>query len=118
VAWAYPDRRKVASTYRLPVEAHYQPGHDDNYLPAPAGIRPHCAGAGQPCPPRGAPAGRYGSSAPATFNRNLATIGSLFAWAVQSGHLATSPASGPRRREERRSRTQELQANAIPYAEL
>jgi integrase len=61
---------------------------------------------------------RYGSSAPATFNRNLATIASLFAWALEAGHVATSPAAGLRRRKKRRSRTQELQANAIPQAEL
>lgn len=61
---------------------------------------------------------RYGTAAPATYNRNLATIASLFTWAVEAGHLAASPAAGRRRRKERRSRTQELQANAIPQAEL
>jgi site-specific recombinase XerD len=60
----------------------------------------------------------YGATAPATYNRNLATIGSLFAWAVETGHLTASPAGGLRRRKERRSRPQELQANAIAHAEL
>jgi integrase/recombinase XerC/integrase/recombinase XerD len=61
---------------------------------------------------------RYGTAAPATYNRNLATIGSLFTWAVEADHLTVSPAARLRRRKERRSRTQELQANAIPDAEL
>jgi integrase/recombinase XerC/integrase/recombinase XerD len=61
---------------------------------------------------------RYGATAPATYNRNLATVGSLFTWAVETGHLAASPAAGLRRRKERRSRPQELQANAVPYSEL
>jgi len=61
---------------------------------------------------------RYGRASPATYNRNLATIGSLFAWAVEAGALAASPAAGLRRRKQRRSRSQELQANAIAQAEL
>jgi integrase len=61
---------------------------------------------------------RYGATAPATYNRNLATISSLFGWAVETGHLTGSPAAGLRRRKERRSRPQELQANAIAYSEL
>jgi integrase/recombinase XerC/integrase/recombinase XerD len=61
---------------------------------------------------------RYGTAAPATYNRNLATIGSLFTWAVDAGALATSPAAGLSRRKQRRSRPQELQANAIAQAEL
>jgi integrase len=61
---------------------------------------------------------RYGKAAPATYNRNLATISSLLAWAVETGHLATSPAGVLRRRKERRTRPQELQANAIPHAQL
>ena len=61
---------------------------------------------------------RYGHCAPATVNRHLATIGSLFAWAVDHDHLAVSLAAKIARRKERRSRLQELQANAIPFAEL
>ncbi|MGH9003609.1 MAG: tyrosine-type recombinase/integrase [Acidimicrobiia bacterium] len=61
---------------------------------------------------------RYGQAAPATYNRNLATIGSLFTWAVAAGALAVSPAAGLRRRKQRRSRNQELQANAIARADL
>jgi site-specific recombinase XerD len=61
---------------------------------------------------------RYGHCGPATYNRNLATIGSLFAWAVNQDHVAVSPAARIRRRKERRSRTQELQANAIAFEEL
>ena len=61
---------------------------------------------------------RYGDTAPATYNRNLATIGSLFAWAVDVDHLAVSPAAKLRRRKPRRSRAQELQANAIAFDDL
>jgi integrase len=61
---------------------------------------------------------RYGHCAPATYNRNLATIGSLFAWAVDHDHFAVSPAAKIRRRKERRSRTQELQANVVVFEEL
>jgi integrase len=61
---------------------------------------------------------RYGRASPATYNRNLATIGSLFAWAVEAGALAASPAAGLRRHKQRRSWSQELQANAIAQAEL
>jgi integrase len=61
---------------------------------------------------------RYGTTAPTTYNRNLATIGSLFAWVVEAGALAASPAAGLRRRKQCRSRPQELQANAIAQDEL
>ena len=61
---------------------------------------------------------RYGHCAPATYNRHLATIGSMFTWAVDAGHLMVSPAAKLRRRKERRSRAQELQANAIAFGEL
>jgi integrase len=61
---------------------------------------------------------RYGERAPATYNRNLAAIRSLFAWAVENDYLPMSPAATLRRRKERRSPTQELQAIAIPFEDL
>lgn len=60
----------------------------------------------------------HGHCAPATVNRHLAAIGSLFAWAVDHDHLAVPPAAKIGRRKERRSRLPEHQANAIPIAEL
>jgi integrase len=61
---------------------------------------------------------RYGHCAPATYNRHLATIGSLFAWAVDHERLHISPAARMSRRRERLSRLQELQGNAVPFEEL
>lgn len=41
--------------------------------------------------------GRYGESAPATYNRNLATITSLFTLCVDNDLIVRSPAKGLRR---------------------
>jgi Phage integrase, N-terminal SAM-like domain len=53
---------------------------------------------------------RYGARAAATYNRNLATVGSSFAWLIDRGMLPVSPAARIKRRKERVSRTQERQA--------
>lgn len=61
---------------------------------------------------------RYWALAPATYNRNLATIGSLFSWLVDRHDLPVSPAAKIKRRKERVTRSQELQAQAIPIDDL
>ncbi len=58
--------------------------------------------------------GRYGEAAPATYNRNLATISSLFTWCVDNDLLVRSPAKGLRRRKARRTIEAERQGRAIP----
>ena len=50
---------------------------------------------------------------PATYNRNVATISSLFTWATERGWVATSPATALERRKEVRTRRQEAQAQVI-----
>ncbi|MEL6985739.1 MAG: site-specific integrase, partial [Actinomycetota bacterium] len=61
---------------------------------------------------------RYGDRAPATYNRNLATISSLFTWCVENDLLVTSPATGIRRRKPRRTVEAERQARPIEVSEL
>ena len=61
--------------------------------------------------------GRYEKSA-STYNRNLATISSLFTWCVERDLLPRSPARGIRRRIARRSVEAERQSRPIPLAEL
>lgn len=61
---------------------------------------------------------RYGDRAAATFNRHLAGIRSLFAWAIDHDYLTVSPAARLRSRKQRRTRLQERQGNAIPLSEL
>ena len=51
---------------------------------------------------------RYGALAASTFNRNLATISSLFAWCVENDLIAVSPVKGIRRRKQRRPRDKRL----------
>ncbi len=67
---------------------------------------------------RGHLAERYRTASPATHNRHLATIGSLFGWAARRRLIATDPSEGPERRREPRSARQADQQRAIPYAEL
>ena len=57
---------------------------------------------------------RYGEAAPATYNRNLATISSLFTWCVDNDLLPRSPVQGLRRRKAVRTVEAERQARAIP----
>jgi integrase len=61
---------------------------------------------------------RYGATAPATYNRNLAAVGSLFSWLVDHEHIGISPAARLRLRKERVTRTQERQAQVVGFAEL
>jgi integrase len=61
---------------------------------------------------------RYGEAAPATYNRNLATISSLFTWCVDNDLLPRSPTKGLRRRKARRTIEAERQRRPIPLAEL
>jgi len=61
---------------------------------------------------------RYGDRAPATYNRNLATISSLFTWCVENDLLVVSPTTGIRRRKPRRTVEAERQARPIEVSEL
>ncbi|HEY3139910.1 MAG TPA: tyrosine-type recombinase/integrase [Acidimicrobiales bacterium] len=61
---------------------------------------------------------RYGDLAPATYNRNLATIGSFFSWVVDRDDLPVSPAAKIKRRKERVTRIQERQDQAAPIEGL
>lgn len=61
---------------------------------------------------------RYGERAPATYNRNLATISSLFTWCVENDLLVVSPTKGLRRRKQRRTVEAERQARPIDVDEL
>ena len=56
---------------------------------------------------------RYEESAPATYNRNLATICSLFTWCVDRDLLPRSPARGIRWRKARRTVEAERQSRPI-----
>ena len=55
---------------------------------------------------------------PATYNRNVATITSLFTWVTERGWVATSPATALERRRERRTRQQEAQRRVIASDQL
>ena len=55
---------------------------------------------------------------PATYNRNVATITSLFTWITERGWVATSPATSLERRRERRTRQQEAQRRVIASDQL
>ncbi len=61
---------------------------------------------------------RYGSAAPATFNRNLATIASLLAWCEENELVVRSAARGIRRRKNKMSIEAERQSRPIPIADL
>ncbi len=61
---------------------------------------------------------RYGDLAPATYNRNLATISSLFAWCVENDLIIQTPAKGIRRRKQRRTVEAERQSRPIDVDEL
>jgi integrase len=61
---------------------------------------------------------RWNSAAAATYNRHLATVGSLFAWLVDHELLVASPADRLRSRKARVSPAQERQAHAIAFEDL
>lgn len=61
---------------------------------------------------------RYGHSAPATFNRHRATIGSLFAFAQRRQWVDTNPVDAVERRNERPTKGQVERRRAVPYDEL
>ena len=54
----------------------------------------------------------------ATYNRNVATITSLFTWATHRSWVAASPAIALERRTQRRTRQQEAQGRVIAPAQL
>jgi integrase/recombinase XerC/integrase/recombinase XerD len=61
---------------------------------------------------------RYATSTPATFNRQIATFGSFFAWAGRQRLITADPTEGLERRRERRTARQADTARAIPYGDL
>ncbi len=61
---------------------------------------------------------RYGHTQATTYNRNVATIGSFFAWCEDRDLMAVSPARKVKRRKVRRTREAERQQRPIPQAEI
>lgn len=61
---------------------------------------------------------RWGHTAPATWNRHVATVGSFFSWCVDRDWLSTSPASKLERRKLRRLPEQERQDQVLTYDQL
>jgi site-specific recombinase XerD len=61
---------------------------------------------------------RYGGAAPSTFNRNLAAVQSLLAWAARNRLSAEDPTIGIERRKARRTARQLDQNRAIARQEL
>ena len=60
----------------------------------------------------------YPHLAPASYNRVVATLASLFAYTTRQGWTPTSPATGLERRRPRSDRAAHARARAIPAAEL
>jgi site-specific recombinase XerD len=60
----------------------------------------------------------YPHLAPASYNRVVATLASLFAYTTRQGWTPTSPAGGLERRRPRSDRAAPARARAIPQAEL
>jgi site-specific recombinase XerD len=60
----------------------------------------------------------YPHLAPASYNRVVATLASLFAYTTRQGWTPTSPAGGLERRRPRSDRATPARARAIPAAEL
>jgi integrase/recombinase XerC/integrase/recombinase XerD len=60
----------------------------------------------------------YGHLAPASYNRVVATLGSLFAYTTAQGHTVASPAAGLARRRMRTDRHTHARTRAIPEADL
>ncbi len=61
---------------------------------------------------------RYGTLAPATYNRNLATIASFFGWLDENEYITHLPTKGLRRKKLRVSIEAERQTRPLPYPEL
>jgi len=61
---------------------------------------------------------RYGDATPATYNRNLATFRSFFAWCIEYERTDKNPASKIKIRKNRRTTAAERQARPISYGEL
>lgn len=61
---------------------------------------------------------RYGQLAPATYNRNRATLGSLFSWCEDNELIVRSPLKGIRTKKLRKSIQAERQDRPIPLEEL
>jgi site-specific recombinase XerD len=61
---------------------------------------------------------RYQHLAPASWNRVVATLGSLFAYTTRQGWTASSPAVGLERRRHRIDRDADARHRAIPAPEL
>lgn len=62
--------------------------------------------------------GRYATAAPATFNRNLATISSMMAWAEENELVVRSAARGLRRRKPKLTVEAERQQRPIALDDL
>jgi site-specific recombinase XerD len=62
--------------------------------------------------------GTYPHLAPASYNRVVATLASLFAYTTCQGWTSTSPATGLERRRPRLDRAAHARARAIPAPEL
>ncbi len=62
--------------------------------------------------------GSYGHLAPASYNRVVATLGSLFAYTTRQRWTATSPAAGLERHRLRTDRNSHTRTRAIAAAEL
>lgn len=61
---------------------------------------------------------RYAEVTPATFNRQVATLRSFFAWAGRQRLVAEDPTEALERRKERRTARQATTDRAIPFGEL
>ncbi len=61
---------------------------------------------------------RYATVTPATFNRQVATLRSFFAWAGRQRLIVDDPTEALERRKERRTARQAEGQRAIPYGEL
>ena len=61
---------------------------------------------------------RYGKTKAATFNRNLATVSSLFAWCEENELIIKTPVKGIRRRKLKTSVEAEKQQRPIPLEDL
>lgn len=61
---------------------------------------------------------RYATATPATYNREVATLRSFFAWAGRQRLVVEDPTEALERRKERRTARQATSQRAIPYGEL
>lgn len=63
-------------------------------------------------------ASTYGEAAAATFNREIATLRSFFAWAMRKRLVLDDPTEGLERRKERRTARQASSGRAVAYGDL